>query len=146
MTTFTEHSGTFTLNLDADPARAWTALTAEMSQWWSPEMTAGGGRMALELELGGRMHESTPDGGGILWATVSVIVPGVRVECFGELSPQFGGPARTWHAYEIQPRDGGGSRLVFSDHVWGAVEEGLGATLIEGWKGILGGLQKHLAS
>ena len=145
MTDFREHAGTFTLELHADAARAWVALTQEMGDWWSADMTAAGGRMALEPELGGRLFETTSDGGGILWATVGLLVPGTRLECFGELSSAFGGPARTWHAFEIQPSTQGRSTLTYQDHVWGAVDEGLGATLLEGWKAILGGLQRHMA-
>jgi hypothetical protein len=144
MSGFREYSGTFTLHLDADAERAWGALTTEMGTWWSCDLTALGGRMELEPWLGGRLFETTEDAGGALWGTVGVIVPGKKVVCFGELSPDFGGPARTCHSFEVALHGGGGSTLTYKDHVWGAVSEGLGATLIEGWKGILGGLQSHL--
>ena len=146
MNDFREHAGSFELDLDADPQRAWVALTQEMGDWWTADMTAAGGRMALEAQLGGRLFETTSDGGGILWATVGVLVPGQKGECFGELSPAFGGPARTWHSFEITPSVAGRSTLTYHDHVWGSVDEGLGATLLQGWKAILGGLQRHLAT
>lgn len=130
--------------IQATAARVWKTLTQDASRWWHKDFytspTAKG--FVIEPRVGGRMYEDWGDGGGCLWATIIVFEPGRVLECAGDLSPTFGGPARSLVRFELVERGQSTCLLKISDAVFGRVDEGTASSLDSGWRLLFGELKK----
>lgn len=126
--------------IDAPARRAWLALVEQTGRWWHRDFyTSPLARgFVIEARVGGRVFEDWGDGGGVLWGTVLVCEPGRVLEWAGDLSPSYGGPARTIVRLELEPRSESSCVLKLRDAVFGRIDEGLAATLESGWTTLFG--------
>ena len=78
------------VELNSPPARVFQALTAEIDRWWSYRFSDES-QMYLEPEVGGRFYEAFRDGGGVLYAFVTLLRPDEEVCLRGSmgLSDEF---------------------------------------------------------
>ena len=129
----------------APRARVWRSLVGELGRWWPAGFLSlpGSRRMVMEARLGGRMYEDAGRGQGLLWYTVAGIHAGRSLTLSGDISAEFGGPARSLVTVSLEDA-GKGTRVVLRDALVGRVDA-KNARLIEGgWKFILGkGLKPH---
>jgi uncharacterized protein YndB with AHSA1/START domain len=134
------------VEIAADRATVWAALTDGAGAWWPQDFYSHPAPRDFRIEPrpGGRMWEDWGDGQGMLWATVTTVRNEELLELSGELTPAFGGPARTLQRFELVEADGG-TTLKLSDCVYGSVSAALKGQLEAGWKALLeGGLKAHL--
>ena len=131
------------VKIEAPAGRVWEALTADVRHWWPRDFYAGENpvKFVIEPKLGGHMFEDWGDGQGLVWATVTGVRHGALLQLSGELSKDFGGPARTLTAITLK-EEGGTTTVALSETVFGRVSEKTAGSMDEGWKHLIGGCMK----
>jgi uncharacterized protein YndB with AHSA1/START domain len=126
---------TLEVDLAASPSGVWRALTKDIVHWWPRDFYVGSGPVGFHLEArpGGRMYEDWGDDQGLVWATVTAVERERWLLLSGELSADFGGPARTQLDLRFEAQ-GDGTRLRLTDTVYGQVAETTAASLESGWR------------
>jgi len=117
----------------------WKALTSDIGSWWPKDFYVGPAPLGfvLEQKVGGRIYEDWGDGQGLLWATVLVFQKESKLQWAGDLSAEFGGPARSITTYTLHPKEDGTTVLAFRDTPYGKLSAGAVGGLTEGWKFLL---------
>jgi len=136
------------IRIAAARERVFEAITQETDAWWLADFyaTANPETIVFEAEPGGRVYETSADGGGLLWFHVQSIVPNESLHLTGQLAPPFGGPATTLLHLALRD-DGDGTVLEVTDCLFGNVDETTRANLESGWRMLFGdGLAKHVES
>ena len=125
--------------IDAPPAEVWRALVEDTAAWWHEDYFIGSGprTMILEATLGGRLFEDWGGGQGAVWATVTGVQTGEWLLLSGELTKDFGGPARVLTQFRLA-QEGAGTRLTLTDCVYGRVTKETAGSLDVGWRQLLG--------
>jgi uncharacterized protein YndB with AHSA1/START domain len=124
------------IDIAAPPERVWTAVTDQTNAWWLPDFHQVGPDSVVTFDAvaGGHLIERTPDGGSLLWYTVTCIMPGKHtVYLVGHCAPDWGGPSTTHLKLAVEPR-GDGSALVVSDAYFGHVDDTNIGNTHEGWR------------
>jgi DNA-binding transcriptional ArsR family regulator/uncharacterized protein YndB with AHSA1/START domain len=128
----------------APPKRVWEAITGGIGDWWPAGFYSSErpSRMVLEARLGGRVYEDwgTGDASGLLWYTVIGIEPGRELRLSGELSPDWGGPARLSTRWTLTP-EGDGTVVRLQEVLSGRIAPETQANMTRGWDTILGHLR-----
>lgn len=128
------------LEVDAAPATVWTSLTAGIGEWWPKQFYVGTApkRFVVEPRVGGRVFEDWGDGDGVLFGTVLVWDPGKALTWAGDMSAEYGGPARTVTSFTLTPAAGGSRTAVaFHDTPYGVLSDEAMTHLEEGWRWLL---------
>ena len=129
------------VRIEAPPGRVWHALTEEIGRWWPAGFfsSSKAKRMVLEQRVGGRVYEDWGEGdaSGLLWYTVIGLEAGRELRLSGELTPDWGGPARLSTRWTLKP-DGDGTVVRLEEVISGRVGAGTPAKMTEGWNTILG--------
>lgn len=134
---FRAHTVELEVQIDAEPARVWQSLTEQTTEWWSKDFCVGKAHgFHIEARLGGRMYEDWGDGEGLIWAQVTGLRSPELLQLSGELTKDFGGPARTMTAFKLRA-EGEGTVVSLSETVFGAVGHKIAQSLREGWTMIL---------
>ncbi len=136
---FDAHEITVETEIDAPPSEVWRALVQDTAAWWHEDYFIGGGprKMIIEPRLGGRLYEDWGDGQGAVWATVTGVETEKWLLLSGELTKDFGGPARVLTQFRLAP-EGSGTRLTLTDCVYGRAGKETAASLEGGWQLLLG--------
>ncbi len=129
--------------IQASREKVWEALTQNIVDWWPRDFYVGAQPKGFVLEdrVGGRVFEDWGDGQGLLWATIVVLDRGRQLTWAGDLSPEFGGPARTITTYRLVEK-GEETLLQFRDSPYGKLSPSTQSALAEGWRGLLEGCLK----
>lgn len=96
----------FEASVRAPRERVWQALTAEVGRWWPGDFytTENPTGFVIEPELGGRVYEGWVGGGGVLWGTVAVWLPGYRMTWSCDMPPDTGGPGQSFVTFELEEK------------------------------------------
>lgn len=122
----------------APPEKVWKSLTEQTSAWWPKDFYVGGTPRGFLMEprVGGRVYEDWGDDQGVLWATILIFNRNVQLQWVGDLSPEFGGPARSITSFTLEATDEG-TRVKFRDSPYGQIAESVTKSLEEGWMFLL---------
>jgi len=130
----------------ARPAEVvWRSLTSGIGEWWPKAFYVGTTpkRFAIEPQVGGRVFEDWGGGEGALFGTVTAFQENRMLQWAGDMSADFGGPARSVTTFRIQPSEDGSSTVVsFRDTPFGLLSDGAMKGLQEGWQFLLTGCWK----
>ena len=135
----------FDLQIDAPVDVVWKSLTDEIQEWWLPDFHMMGGDSIVDFEAraGGQLVERSETGGSLLWYTVMMAVPGESLDLVGHLAANYGGPSTSMLRIRIEA-SGDGTKVEFSDALFGRVSESSAASQEAGWKQLMGeGLKTH---
>lgn len=139
---------TQTIQLAQSVDRVWNALTRDVGSWWPDSFYVGESprRFVVEEKVGGRVYEDQGDNQGVLWGRVVRLERGRLLEWAGDLTAEFGGPARTMIRFELtvddeDEADGSTTTLTLRDTTYGQLDEPTRASLEQGWKLLL---EEHL--
>jgi len=125
----------------ARPADAvWRSLTGGIHDWWPKAFYVGSApkRFAIEPQVGGRVFEDWGGGEGALFGTVTVYEENRMLQWAGDMSAEFGGPARSVTTFRLKPSADGKSTVVaFRDTPFGLLSDGAMKGLVEGWQFLL---------
>lgn len=136
---------TQTVDLAGDVEHVWNAITRDVAAWWPDSFYVGDGdrRFVVEEKVGGRVYEDHGDNQGVLWGRVVRLERHRLLEWAGDLTAEFGGPARTMIRFELQADDDDSSttRLILRDTTYGQLDEPTRTSLEQGWKLLL---EEHL--
>ena len=117
-----------TLESEAEPARLYEALIAEISQWWDPSHTYSGNAENLYIKAvpGGCLCENLEGGGFVRHLEVVYTQPSNEIRLAGGLGPlqELGITGTMTFRIEEAPQ---GSRLTLIYRVSGYLENGLQA-------------------
>ena len=131
------------IRIDADRDRVFGALVDETAAWWPNGFYVGAAPRGVTIEpvVGGRVFEDWGDGQGAMWATVTAIRRGERLEWAGDMGPDFAGPARSLVSFRLR---GDGDRTVveFRDTTYGQLAEDAVKGIEHGWRELLEGCLK----
>jgi uncharacterized protein YndB with AHSA1/START domain len=118
--------------------RVWAALTADAGRWWPADFftTDGPARFVIEPRLGGRVYEDWGNGGGVLWGTVAVWVPGYRMTWACDMLPDTTGPGRSFVTFALE--DAGYDTLVRVQDAGSCTQPGQASGLGAGWQRLVG--------
>jgi DNA-binding transcriptional ArsR family regulator len=136
------------IGIDAPAAKVWRALCDDTTLWWRKDFYAAPGtkRMLLEAKLGGRLYEDAGDGAGLVWYTVTGLVPRRSLDLVGHLSAAFGGPAVSMLHLELDEHGHGDKRkttLRLSDAILGPPADPKEKR--DGWLALFSdGLKRHV--
>ncbi len=123
------------VEIAAPPERVWKAFTEEIVAWWptafytSPNPKG----FVFEEKLGGRLYEDRGDGQGLVWYHVIELNKPGTIRLSGELTPEFGGPARLQTRIDFVPTETG-TRFRLLDTIFGRLGASLQGNVTEGWK------------
>jgi uncharacterized protein YndB with AHSA1/START domain len=118
----------------------WTSLTAGIGEWWPKAFYVGTSpkRFAIEPQVGGRVFEDWGDGEGGLFGVVTVFEANRTLQWAGDMSADFGGPARSVTTFRLTPSSNGKTTtLAFRDTPYGLLSDGAMKGLQEGWSFLL---------
>lgn len=135
------------VDIAADPAKVWQALTAEMHRWWLPDfrMAPGHQKIHLELRPGGRWYEDAGDQGGLVWGQVIAFETGVSLHLAGDIAPPWGA-ARVYMHLQLEPA-GATTTLRVTNVMIGDVDEAAASSIESGWKLLFtDGLKRYVES
>ena len=123
----------------APRTRVWQCLTRDLGRWWISGFFSlpGTKRMVLEPALGGRMFEDQGGGRGLVWYTVIGLVEGRRLVLAGDISAEFGGPARSVVTVNLEDA-GKGTRVRLQDVLVGTISPKSARAIEGGWQTLLG--------
>lgn len=126
------------IEINAPAAKVWSSLTTEIAAWWPKDFYVGPTprRFVIEPRVGGRVYEDWGDDQGVLWATVLVYQKGELLQWAGDLSADFGGPARSITSFKLVSEEEK-TRVMFRDCPYGALSEGTVKNLESGWSWLL---------
>ena len=129
---------TVEVTIDASPERVWHALTVDVVRWWPKDFYTGESPRGFQIEprLGGTMAEDWGGGQGLIWATVTGVRTNELLQLSGELTRQFGGPARTITIIRLEETDGA-TRVTLNDSLFGSLGAQTPASMESGWKLLL---------
>jgi hypothetical protein len=143
-----------TVEVKADPARAFALFAGQIGRWW-PKRTSVGANphvdVVIEPRVGGRWYEKDADGVETQWGHVMDWAPPGRILLAWQLNSQFTYDADLITEVEVTfaPRPGGGA-LVTLEHRhlerYGADAEKIAAQLGGGWPTMLGHFADHVAA
>lgn len=118
-----------TLVLEADSARAYRALTEEVSSWWDASHSYSGeaANFSLDARAGGCFCEVLPDGGSVEHMHVVFAEPGRQLRMQGGLGPLQAMGLSGSMTFELSPDGSGRTVLRYRYVVSGASISGLAA-------------------
>ncbi|HXI22005.1 MAG TPA: metalloregulator ArsR/SmtB family transcription factor [Gemmatimonadales bacterium] len=128
------------VEIAAPPARVWTSLTSGVGEWWPGQFYVGTApkRFLIEPRVGGRVFEDWGDGEGVLFATVVIWEEGRTLSWAGDMSAEYGGPARSVTSFRLRSAaDGGRTVVAFRDTPYGLLSDEAMQHLEHGWRWLL---------
>lgn len=125
--------------LNATAERVWKAITEETSGWWDQDfaVVSGSGGARLEAKLGGHLYEETPEGKGLIWATVIAIDPGKSIDLLGCMTPEWNGPTMSMVKLAVEPTKEGALLCLTEGLLGNITGEGV-ESLEKGWNFLFG--------
>ncbi|MEJ2560045.1 MAG: SRPBCC domain-containing protein [Anaerolineae bacterium] len=125
------------MTIEASPRRVFDALTKEISAWWgAPYLVSEAAQdIVLEPELGGRFYEVWGENEGVLWATVTGIKWGERLELTGPIGMR--GAVQAVVSFELEPK-GNATILRLSHQAVGEVTKETEENYDQGWQDLIG--------
>lgn len=123
------------VEIGAPPERVWRAFTEEIVSWLPKSFYIGPNPkgFVFEEKLGGRVYEDWGNGQGGVWYHVSALRKPESIRLSGELTPEFGGPARLQTRIDFVATESG-TRFRFLDTAFGRLGATLQRDLEEGWR------------
>lgn len=127
------------VEIAANPAVVWRSLTSGIGDWWPAKFYVGTApkRFALECHVGGRVYEDWGDGEGALFGTVVVFQENSVLQWAGDMSAEYGGPARSVTSFRLKPGPDGRTVLSFRDTPFGLLSDDALKGLEQGWRWLL---------
>jgi DNA-binding transcriptional ArsR family regulator/uncharacterized protein YndB with AHSA1/START domain len=122
------------------PDVVWRSLTAGVGEWWPKAFYVGTAprKFAIEPRVGGRVYEDWGDGEGVLFATVVMFEENTVLQWAGDMSVEYGGPARSVTSFRLKPTaDGRGTIVTFRDTPFGLLSDDAMKGLEKGWRFLL---------
>lgn len=128
------------LTIKASPDVVWRSLVDQIGEWWPKMFYVGDApkRFHLDPRVGGLVLEDWGDGEGVVFGQILTFQKNRRLQWAGDMSVEFGGPARSVTTYTLEPA-GDHTRLVFRDTPFGALSDQAREGLAQGWKFLLEG-------
>jgi len=140
---------TLDIKLEVEIARpaevVWKSLTGGIGEWWPKAFYVGATpkRFAIEPQVGGRVFEDWGGGEGALFGTVTAFEENRMLQWAGDMSAEFGGPARSVTTFRLKPGPDGATTVVsFRDTPFGLLSDGAMKGLEQGWQFLLNGCFK----
>jgi len=127
------------IEIAASAEAVWSSLTTGIGEWWPAQFYVGTSpkRFALEPHVGGRVFEDWGDGEGALFGNVIAYDENRMLQWAGDMSADYGGPARTVTTFRLTAREDGTTLLSFRDTPFGRLGENVLEGLEHGWKWLL---------
>jgi uncharacterized protein YndB with AHSA1/START domain len=109
------------IGIDCPRENVWKIMIDRLSDWWPGDFLCLPGAKKIQFEpvAGGRLFETTPEGGHLLWANVLIIAPGEAIEMAGHVTPTFGGPSVTQWRMGLTDGENGATKFRLSNSVIG---------------------------
>ena len=123
----------FSVDLPGPPEEMYDALAGDISGWW--DHTTSGDPIALEIQArpGGQFLETFDESGdGVVHATVTYARRGEKLQMVGPLG-LAGHAVHMVTTYDLEPLDGGRSRLTVTVHAAGEVHPGWDEVVLATW-------------
>jgi len=122
------------LKINAPVDTVWTSLVDQIGEWWPKDFYVGSApkRISIEPRVGGLVYEDWGDGQGVVWGQILTLESGRRIQWVGDMTAEYGGPARSITTYTLSA-DGEKTSLTFRDTPYGALSETALADMTEGW-------------
>ncbi len=127
------------VEIAARPDAVWRSLTRDIGEWWPAKFYVGTApkRFALESHVGGRVFEDWGDGEGSLFGTVTAFEKDRLLQWAGDMSADFGGPARSVTTFRLKTGRDGTTLLSFRDTPFGLLNDMAVEGLEQGWRWLL---------
>ncbi|MBK6424136.1 MAG: metalloregulator ArsR/SmtB family transcription factor [Gemmatimonadetes bacterium] len=128
------------VEIAASRDKVWRSLTTEIGEWWPKQFYVGTSpkRFRLEGRVGGQVVEDWGNGEGSLFGTITVFEEQATLQWAGDMSADFGGPARSVTTFRLTAGPRAGTTLIsFRDTPFGLLGEAALAGLQQGWTWLL---------
>jgi uncharacterized protein YndB with AHSA1/START domain len=125
------------VEIAARPEVVWKSLTTGIGEWWPAKFYFGTPpkRFTLEPQVGGRVFEDWGDGEGALFGTLTAFEQNRMLQWAGDMSADFGGPARSVTTFRLKKgAENGTTLLSFRDTPFGLLSDVAMKRLEHGWR------------
>lgn len=125
------------VKIEASPSRVFEALTKEVAAWWGPpyHLSKTPQGLVLEPKLGGSFYEVWGNGDGVLWATVTSLKRGERLEMTGPMG--MSGAVEGRISFTLEPQ-GKATVVKLSHRAVGEVTDWTRNAYGQGWQDLIG--------
>lgn len=133
------------VEIAASREKVWRSLTSEIGEWWPKQFYVGTSpkRFTLDGRVGGQVLEDWGNGEGSLFGTITVFEENSTLQWAGDMSADFGGPARSVTSFRLKPGAKPGITIVsFRDTPFGLLGEEALKGLEQGWTWLLNNILK----
>ncbi len=105
----------------AEPFKAYRAAVRDIRRWWDPEHTYSGrsANLSLQASAGGCLCERLDGGGSVQHLQVVYVQPGQTLRLIGGLGPLQGLASQGALTWQFKALDGGRTRIGWSYRVTG---------------------------
>jgi uncharacterized protein YndB with AHSA1/START domain len=127
------------LEIAAPPQRVYEAFVNDIARWWSRGYLLGGEAtvdLVLEARPGGRLMEVLSNGGGVLWAEVTLLSPGRSIRLGIPEGVLWSGPGYYMLRFEAQ-QDGAATLLKLEHQCAQPYCEDGHSGYVQGWTDLL---------
>lgn len=135
------------VEVDIEQAKSivWEKMLNNFSDWWPRDFMCLGESAELHFEpvAGGRLYETTPEGGCLLWGQVLMIIPGESLDLAGSVTSAFGGPNITMNKMSLESLGDKRTRFRLTNAVMGNFSDEGKANVKSGWEYLLGALKAY---
>lgn len=133
------------LEINQAKSVVWDKMLNHFADWWPRDFLCLGESAQLHFEpfAGGRLFETNPEGGCLLWAQVLMIIPGESIDMAGQVTPAFGGPNITMNKMSLESIGEAKTRFRLTNSVLGNVSEEGKASVKSGWEYLMGALKAY---
>lgn len=135
-------------SIQATRERVWYAIVEETNSWWLPDFHVLGGESEVHLaaHAGGGLIEQVQDGGSLLWATVSMCLPGqFAMYLVLHTAPDWGGPTTSNLKLALEDTGEQSCVLKVTDGLIGHVDDENMQRIQHGWERLFtDGLKKYV--
>lgn len=129
------------IEIEASPERVFAALTEGIGGWWTHSFRSPA-TVRLEAKVGGRFGEFWSEDEGALYGTVTRIKRGELLMYAGPMG--MSGAVHNVIEFKLSA-DGTGTRVEFSHHGMGDIDEATEASYRGGWDDLLNNCLKPYA-
>ena len=116
---------TISIEINASLERTWKAMIEDIGKWWRSDFLVCENSQGMQMEphAGGKIFETTDNGGGFVWGSIISFQPAKHLAYVAQIVPPWGGPAQSVVQLGLVSNKTGSTSLTLTDSLIGHLTE-----------------------